>query len=290
MTKQPLITALNKQTDGTIELTITIPQKRVKQAYQKILTDLAKETAVKGFRKGKAPVSLVEKKLGKQKIYEQTLKEFIPVVYAEAVEQENLKPIISPKIKVVSLEENKDWQIIATTCEWPEVKLKNYRAEIKKALATEKIWVPGKDKEEKPTPEKESQKLDKIFKALLATVDVKVPQIIVEDEVNRMLSRLVDQTNQLGLTVEQYLTSKGKTSEQLREEYKKQAKQTLKLEFTLSAIADKEKVEIKETEVEKMIQAVPDAKTKKTLDTPAQRAYIRQLLRKRAAIDKLAKL
>ena len=290
MIKQQLITALNKQVDGTIELTITIPQKRVQKAFDETLAKLSSEATVRGFRKGKAPIKLVEKKLGKSKVYEKVLKDLIPVVYVEAVKQENLKPIISPKIKVASLEENKDWQITATTCEWPKINLKDYRGEVKKALASEKIWVPDKGKEKKPTPEKQGQKLDKIFKTLLETIKVKIPQALIEDEVSRMLSRLIDQTKALGLTVEQYLVSTGKTQEQLREEYQKQAEETLKLEFVLSAIADEEKVEIKDDEVEKMIQAVPDQKAKKSLDNPAQRAYVRQLLRKRAVIDKLSQL
>lgn len=290
MTKQQLITALNKQTDGTAEITITIPQKTVNQAYQKTLGALTKEVTIKGFRKGKAPSKLVEEKLGKSKVYEELLKDLIPVVYAEAIRQEGLKPIISPKIKVISLEENKDWQITATTCEWPKVDFKDYRGEVKKVLASEKIWTPGKDKDKKSSPEREGQKLDKIFKVLLETIEIKVPQVLIEDEVNRMLSRLVDQTKTLGLTVEQYLASTNKTQEQLREEYQKQAEETLKLEFILSAIADKEKIEIKDDEVEKMIQAVPDQKARKSLDSPTQRAYIRQILRKRAVIDKLGQL
>ena len=43
-------------------------------------------------------------------------------------------------------------------------------------------------------------------------------------------------------------------------------------------------------EVEAMIKAAPDEKARKNLDTPEQRAYIKQLLRKRQVIDKLMKL
>ena len=113
---------------------------------------------------------------------------------------------------------------------------------------------------------------------------------VTEDEVDKMLARLVDQVSRIGLTVEKYLASHGKTSEQLRSEYENQAEQTLKLEMILSQIADQQKVTIKDEEVEKMIKAVPDQKTQKTMDTPAQRAYIRQLLRKRGVIDSLLKL
>jgi FKBP-type peptidyl-prolyl cis-trans isomerase (trigger factor) len=284
-----MISALNKQTDGTLELTITVPKKRVTEAYQKALARLAKETELKGFRKGKAPLKKVEEKLGKTKIYEEVLKTLIPEVYVEAVKEQKIKPIINPQINVISLDENKDWQIKATTCELPEVKLGPYQATVKKELASEKIWVPGKDQEEKPA-EQESARLSKIFQTLLKNISLQLPELLVQEEINRMLSRLVDQTGRLGLTVEQYLASIGKTSDQIRQEYRQQAEEALKLELILSAIADEEKIEISDTEVQKMVDAAPDAATKKAMDTPAQRAYLHQLLRKRKVIDKLNQL
>jgi FKBP-type peptidyl-prolyl cis-trans isomerase (trigger factor) len=284
-----MTSALNKQTDGTLELTITVPKKRVTEAYQKALARLAKEAELKGFRKGKAPLKKVEEKLGKTKIYEEVLKTLIPEVYVEAVKEQKIKPIINPQISVVSLEENKDWQIKATTCELPEVKLGPYKAAVKKDLASEKIWVPGKDQEEKPA-EQESARLNKIFQTLLKTISLQLPNLLIEEEINRMLSRLIDQTGRLGLTVEQYLASIGKTSEQIRQEYHQQAEEALKLELILSAIADEEKIKVTEAEVQKMVDAAPDAASKKAMDAPAQRAYLYQLLRKRKVIDKLSQL
>lgn len=284
-----MISALNKQTDGTLELTITVPKKKVAAVYKRTLNQLAKETEIKGFRKGKAPLKKVEASIGKTKIYEEVLKTLIPEVYVEAVKEQKIKPIINPQISVVSLEENKDWQIKAITCELPEVKLGNYKAAIRKELASEKIWVPGKD-EKKQTAEQESAQLNKIFQVLLKTVTLKIPELLIQEEINRMLSRLVDQTGRLGLTVEQYLASIGKTSDQIRQEYHQQAEESLKLELILSAIADKEKIQVTDTEVQSMIDSAPDEASKKAMDTPAQRAYIQQLLRKRKVIDKLTKL
>lgn len=287
-----MISALNKLPDGTIELTITIPWEKVKTSYQKTLTSLTKEAEIKGFRKGKAPKKLIEKKLGKSKIYEEVLKILIPQVYVETIKEQKIKPIVNPQIKVISLKEGKDWQIQATTCELPEVKLGDYKGEVKKALAGEKIWVPGNTEARKKAGRAKSKnnRLGKIFQTLLETAQVQIPEILIEQEVNRMLSRLIDQTNRLGLTIEQYLNSVDKTSEQLRAEYKTQAEESLKLELILAKIAEEEKIEVKEEEIEKMIKAVPEEKSRKAMDTPPQRAYIKQLLQKRQVIDNLMKL
>lgn len=285
-----MISTLNKLPDGTIQLKITIPWRRVEESYQKTLASLAKEVEIKGFRKGRAPKKLVEEKLGKSAIYKEVLKTLIPNVYIEAIKEQEVKPIVNPQIKVISLEEGKDWQIQATICELPKVNLGDYKEEIKKALAGEKIWLPETAKARRKTENTEGKRLGKIFKALLETAKIQIPEILIQEETNRMLSRLIDQTNRLGITVDQYLTSIGKTSKQLRAEYRAQAEKSLKLELILSNIAEEQKVEIKDEEIEKMIKAAPDEKTRKAMDTPAQRAYIRQLLRKRAVIDNLMKL
>lgn len=284
-----MISALSKKPDGTIELTITIPKKRVATAYEKTLEQLIKQTTVNGFRKGKAPKKKVEEKIGKNKIYEEVLKSLVSEVYLEAVKEQKVKPIINPQVSVVSLEEGKDWQIKAATCELPKIGLGNYKEEVKKALASEKIWVPGKDKEKK-VEEKESERLNRVFQVLLKTVKIQVPELLIQEEVNRMLSRLIDQIGRLGLTVEQYAASVSKSTDQIRQEYRQQAEESLKLELILSTIADQEKVEVTEQEVKKMTEAVPDEKTRKKMKSPVQQTYIRQLLRKRKVIDKLTKL
>ena len=283
-----MISALNRLEDNTLELTITIPWKNISESYGQTLKNLAQKIEIKGFRKGKAPVEKVEEKLGKQEIYEEVLKEILPKVYLETIKKHNLKPIVNPQISVISLQENKDWQIKATTCELPEIELGDYQQAVKKNLSSEKIWIPGKDKQ--PEKENENQRLEKIFQALLKNTKVKLPGILLQEEVNRMLSRLIDQTARLGLTVEQYLASVGKTTEIIKKEYQVQAEQTLKLEMILSEIGNKEKIEVKEEEIDKMIEAIPDQELKKSFDNQEQRAYVRQLLRKRQVIDNLSKL
>ena len=283
-----MISALNRLENGSLELTINIPWTRIKTSYQQVLNKLAGQITLKGFRQGKAPIESAEKEIGKDKLYQETLKEILPQIYIEAIKEHQLKPIVNPQISVNSLEENKDWQVKAITCELPRVELGDYQKNVKNSLAAEKIWTPGKDK--KTPPENENQKLDKIFKALLENIKLNIPEILIQDEVNRMLTRLIDQTARLGLTVEQYLASSGKTQEKIKEEYTQQAQETLSLELILSAIADKEKIEITDEEVEKMIEAIPDDETKKSFTNQEQKAYIKQLLRKRRVIDNLAKL
>lgn len=284
-----MISALNKFSDGTIELTITIPWKRVADDYQKTLTKLTATAIIDGFRKGKAPLKKVEEKIGKTHIYEELLKILIPQIYLEAVKEHKINPIISPKVEIINLKEESDWQIKATTCQLPQITLGDYKGAARKALAPAKIWVPNKTAKDKEV-ESENQKLEKLFRALLESNSVTLPSLLVQDEVERMLSRLIDQTARLGLTVEQYLKSVGKSAEQLRQEYTSQAQESLKLELILLAIANKEEIKVSDEETQKMIGVVPDEQSRKDMQGPEQQVYIRQILRKRKVIDNLLNL
>ena len=125
---------------------------------------------------------------------------------------------------------------------------------------------------------------------LLTNIKFELADILVEDEMNRMLSRLLDQVNNLGMTIEQYLNSKGMNIKQLRANFKQQAEQTLKLEFILQAIVVERKIKIEKEEIDKMIQATPDKKVQEKLNTPMERAYIASIIAKRKVLDYLTSL
>ena len=92
------------------------------------------------------------------------------------------------------------------------------------------------------------------------------------------------------MIIEQYLSSKGMTSEQLRANFRQQAEQTLKLEFILQQIVVDRKVKVEKSEIDKMINAAPDKKIQKKLDTPLERAYIASIIAKRKVLDYLTNL
>jgi len=284
---------LARLSDLTIQLTITIHTEDVKKAYDESLTKIIQETTLPGFRKGKAPRELVEQKTEKTKIYEEVIQTIVSRSYFKAVKEHNLKPIISPKIELLKAEEGKDWEIRATTCEAPKINLGNYKEEIRKVLAPSKIWVPGKSekgKGEKAKEESEEEKNQKIIQILLQLVPVDLPRMLIEDEVNRALSGLINQTNSLGLTVEQYMASIGKNKEIIRQEYQARAESDLKLQFILEQIAEDEKIEISEKEIDSLIEAIGDQKLNNSLNNPAQRAHLGGILRRRKALELLVKL
>lgn len=277
-----MISALNKQEDGTIKFTITIPAVKVKQVWHETVEKLAKEADLPGFRKGKAPKKLVEEKLDKDKIVEEVIKKLLPEGYIEAVKEHNLKPIINPKIHIGELDKNleKDWQFEAFTCEAPEIKLGDYKQNIQKITAKSKIILPEKE------PQKPS--FEEIAKALLESTNSKIPQILIDDEVERHLAQTLDEIKKLGLTLDQYLNSTGKTPEKLREENEQKVKNDMQLEFALQKIAEAENIVVGEKEIAEAIQKAKNEDERKNLEK--NRYLLAGILRQQKTLDFLMNL
>ena len=216
---------IEKQEDGTIKLSITVPAADVAKAKATIVEEYVKNASLPGFRKGKAPKKLVEENIDNSRVNEETLRKLLPEFYLAAIREHKINPVINPKISIESIEEAKDWKFSALTCEAPEIDLNGYKDAVKKLTAKAKIIIPGK--EQKPVP------FDEIVTELLKTVKVKIPKIIIDQEVDRLLSQTLDEIKRLGLTLDQYLGSTGRSAEDLRKDYELKAENDVKLEFYL---------------------------------------------------------
>jgi len=280
-----MISAIHKTDDGTIELTITIPWKEIQNMYEVVVTETASGTEISGFRKGKAPKQIVEENIDKTKTYEETIKRLVPKAYTDAVTEHKITPIMMPQIELKSAEEEKDWIVLAKTCERPTIILKDYKKAISdlKASKTPAIIVPGK--ESANDPKSKGPSVDEVLDTLLLSIEAKLPEILLEHEVTHQLSQLVDQTKKLGLTVEQYLASSGKTADGVRTEYRTQAAKNLTLEFGLEAIADKENVTVNDEEVNKLLQTAKSDEERKALE--GQKYYLASLIRRQKTLDGL---
>lgn len=277
---------------STVELIITIPGQDVQNEYQKVFEKTAENLELPGFRKGKAPKKLVAEKVNKSKIYEEVLQNLLPKFYAEALKKYNLNPVVNPKIEITEMEEGKEWTVKATIAQKPPVNLGNYQDAVSKLNAKSKIWIPGKE-EKKETDDgsqnkNTSQKISEIFLELLKTAKVEIPDLLAEEQANRELARLIDQTQKLGLTIDQYLKAQNKTAEELRAQYFKEAGETLALEFILEAIGEEAKIVVTPEEINKLIENEKDETAKKNLQ--AQSYYLAMILRKQKVIDYLLNL
>lgn len=272
--------AIERTADGTIELKITFPWSIVKKEWDIVVAEMIKNSSLPGFRKGKAPKKLVEGKLDKARVRDEVLRHILPHAYIEAIKEHDLKPIMDPRIHIErELLDGADWQFHAITAEKPVVTLNGYKEEIKKVTAKSKIVIPGK--------EPEAPKLDDVIGALLTSSRVSIPKVLIEREVDRLLSQTLDEIKKLGMTLDQYLASSGKTAESLRTEYAAKAQADLKLEFALQKVAEVEKITVEEAEIQKTID---NAKPEERQSLSANKYLLAGILRQQKTLDFLKSL
>lgn len=284
---------LKKLPKNTVEVSVLLPKSDIETYYSEAFEKISAQTEIQGFRKGKAPKHLVEKQLKKEVIYEEMMRSALPQIYEQILKKEQLKPVISPKIELVKAKENEDWEVKITVAEKPVVKLAPYKEIILKVKSEQKkgdIWIPGKGevapKETNEIREKKKQSLlNSILNELLKQSEAEIPDLIVEEELERRLSNLLSDIRKIGLTVDAYLKSKNVTQEQLKASFRKEIEDTYKLEFLLSEVADKENITVKQEEIDKLFQTIQDPKEKEV--AKANSYFYASILRKQKTLDYL---
>lgn len=92
------------------EVLLTVEAERTSNAYRKYLNKSAGEIAIPGFRKGKAPLNMVERTYG-EKIREYFYKDFVDEVFTEASKEHNIHYLLFPEVKDINWEPGKDMTI-----------------------------------------------------------------------------------------------------------------------------------------------------------------------------------
>jgi trigger factor len=93
---ESLEVAIENLADLKRKIVVTVPQDTVKEAYNKIFNSMKEKFSIKGFRKGKIPQSLLEKRFEKI-MKSEAIESLVPEYYEKAIKQENLKPAVRPQ-------------------------------------------------------------------------------------------------------------------------------------------------------------------------------------------------
>jgi trigger factor len=135
---------------------------------------------------------------------------------------------------------------------------------------------------------------EKVINAAVEQATIEYPPVLIDLEINRIIN---DQARQLQLTgrgMDDYLRSINKTAEQLQEELRPVAQKNVAASLVLSKIAETEKIEVTEDEINNgisnMVRGIGEDKKeemRKLLDTPQNRQSITQSLKTRKTIERL---
>ena len=121
------------ENNNELKLEFTIEAKKFDEGMKKVYAKSAKYINIPGFRKGKAPMSIVEKHYGAEVFYEDTFNEIVPEEYERELKENNIEAVSRPNIEVKQIGKGQDLIFTAVVQTKPEVKLGKYKGiELKK--------------------------------------------------------------------------------------------------------------------------------------------------------------
>ncbi|SMO36762.1 trigger factor [Melghirimyces algeriensis] len=108
-------------------LTVEVDEKQFSKALDQAFRKVVKNVNVPGFRKGKVPRPIFEKRFGVETLYQDAVEITVPEVYPSAVEETGIEPVDQPEIDIEQVEKGKPFIFKATVTVKPEVKLGEYK-------------------------------------------------------------------------------------------------------------------------------------------------------------------
>ena len=110
-----------------VELQIGIDRAALDAEVKKVYKKEIGKMNIPGFRKGKAPLAIVEKLYGKGIFVDEALNNLLPEAYEAAIKEAGLSVVSRPEFDIVSMEEGADVVLKALVDVKPEVTLKEYK-------------------------------------------------------------------------------------------------------------------------------------------------------------------
>ncbi len=108
------------------ELDLEIPADEVSKAMERVAKEFARIANVPGFRKGKAPISLIRRKFADD-IKGEVLQSLVPERVEKAVTEQKLTPVSQPQVEKLDFNEGQPLKFRAVFEVLPEFELGNYK-------------------------------------------------------------------------------------------------------------------------------------------------------------------
>jgi trigger factor len=128
---------INRKNEIEVEMFFEIGKEEIEEEKKRVIKEIKKEAEVEGFRKGKVPENIIEKKF-QDLIRENIFKNLVSRSYVETVKKENFTPIIEPEIYDVEFTDEKLSFKIGIELK-PNVEIKKYKGIPVKKVEPKKV-------------------------------------------------------------------------------------------------------------------------------------------------------
>src|SRR5919109_3562282 len=117
---------VERQPGSVSKLQIELPAEEVTREWDTIANSFARFAKIPGYRPGKAPRAVVDKRFRKE-IQDEVTKKLVSKSYREAIEQKKLRVASLTNLEEVQFGEDKSMRFQATVVTAPEFKLPDYK-------------------------------------------------------------------------------------------------------------------------------------------------------------------
>ena len=128
----PIISEIKKLSGSQNEIKVCVPWDEWKKYIDAAAADFSKEIKIQGFRSGKAPRDMVEKKVGKGALLEAAAQRAIQGTYPKIVMENKIDAIGAPKAEILKLAEGNDLEYKVVCAVIPEVAMKPWEKAVEK--------------------------------------------------------------------------------------------------------------------------------------------------------------
>ncbi|EKE25528.1 MAG: hypothetical protein ACD_5C00128G0001 [uncultured bacterium] len=123
---------IKKLPNSQAEITVTVAWKEWEKFIEQAAVDFSKEIKIQGFRAGKAPRDMVEKKVGTAALLDAAAQKAVQGTYPKVVVEKKIEAIGSPKAEVLKLAEGNELVYKILTDIIPAATLKPYKSAVQK--------------------------------------------------------------------------------------------------------------------------------------------------------------
>lgn len=253
---------VQKLDNSQLELNIEVSAEEFKGFLEKAVLHLGEELEIEGFRKGKAPKEMVEKKIGQDRVLQHASQDCVRESYLKAVKEEKLEPLGQPEIEIIKMAKGDSFEFKAKIAILPEIKLPDYK-KIACQIKKNKIKVTEEEieklRQEKERVEKERARTE-ILDKIAEKSQLEIPRVLIESEKQRMLESVKQQVPQvLGMSFTDYLQKMQKTEEEMLGSFQEEAQKRIKNSLVLREIERQESIAVSEKELQLEIEKITKA-------------------------------
>ena len=122
-----MTTTFEKLSSNKVKLGFTVEPEKFEEGIKKAYLKMVKKINIPGFRRGKAPIKVIENHYGPEVFYEEAFDAIFPEIYQAALKEHNVEVVDRPELDVQEIGRGKELKFTVEVFVRPDVELGAYK-------------------------------------------------------------------------------------------------------------------------------------------------------------------